>query len=643
MMGPDFGWKEPVPDDWDTRLAALRTAISAGAADFVESELRRLGSFRLAAARETALCRAATKAWALRAGFRQLRPFRLGLVGHRNLAYMAGALPAAGLCRGLLMHAVEFPYGSMEAVASGQVADQGEEGVDAVLAVMDDGALLGPVDLLDTAGEDREVARAIASVEASVESLRRTLRAPVILATLVSALPVGLASIDGATSGTRSRLLDLVNAALREGARAGRWLLWDAASLAADVGLSKWRDPARFHIAKTPHSPALAAVAADGVCRVVAALTGKSGRALVLDLDDTLWGGVVGDDGLEGLRLGQGDPVGEAFQAFQALVLDFHRRGVALAVCSKNSEDVARRAFREHPDMLIRERHIAAFCANWEDKVVNLRALSQILNLGEESLVFVDDNPAERARVREAMPLLKVPEMGSDPSLYPDRLVGSGYLEHLVLGGEDLARTASYLSMGRQAEEARSSAGYESFLEGLRMRMEIRPFDSAGRARIAQLINKSNQFNLTTRRYNEEEVVALAGDPGVVAWQARLSDRFADHGMIAVVIVRRHGQTWDVDTWLQSCRVLKRGVENALMNELFVAAGRAGVMYVTGRFVPTARNGLVRTFFDEMGFVAVSSGEDGSIEYSADVASRPPDATLIEVVRIDATSVVGRS
>lgn len=629
-MGVEFAWKEPPPEDWEARFVALKAALAGGIAGATEMELRRLGSYRLTPTSEVALGRVAQRVWPVRDGLQQLRPFSLGLAGNRTLAHLGAALPAAGLGRGLLMRGVEFPYDSIAAVVSGAMSLESGD-LDAVLLQLDDSALFTSLPLLDDEAEGRAVRQALDHLETTVDGLRRRFRAPVLVATVVSALPIAIGSIDGATAGSRVRLIERLNAEVREHARLGRWLLWDLAALAAEVGFSRWRDASRFYTAKMPFAPALAPVAADSLSRMVAAMTGKSGRALILDLDDTLWGGVIGDDGVEGLRLGQGDPEGEAFQAFQSVVLELHRRGVVLAVCSKNTDEVARRAFRTHPEMLLREDHIAVFQANWEDKVANIRAIAQCLRLGEENLVFVDDNPAERARVRQEMPLIKVPEMGCDPALYPELLLGSGFFEHLVLGRDDLLRSQSYRPMTQAAIESRNFEDYDGFLAGLEMRMDIRPFDDIGRNRITQLINKSNQFNLTTRRYNEVEVAAIAADPSALAWQARLSDRFGDHGMIAVVIVRCGDVEWEIDSWLQSCRVLKRGVEQALMTELFAVAGEVGVERIVGRFIPTSRNGLVRRFYDDFGFTPVATEHGGTVRYEAATAKWRPMRTFVAV------------
>jgi FkbH-like protein len=358
-------------------------------------------------------------------------------------------------------------------------------------------------------------------------------------------------------------------------------------------------------------------------------MTGKAGRVAVLDLDNTLWGGVIGDDGLSGIRLGQNSAEGEAFVAFQRFVLELRARGVVLAVCSKNSDAVARLPFREHPDMLLHEDQIAVFQANWEDKATNIKAIGDALNLGLESLVLIDDNPAERERVRQQFALVKVPEIGEDPALFPSRLVASGLFEHLPLTADDIGRADAYGTEARRAEIRTRSGNYSEYLASLSMRMTIAPFDEVGLPRIAQLVNKSNQFNLRTQRYNEEALRAMMTDQGSLCWQVRLEDSFGSHGMIAVVIVRRDASDWFIDTWLQSCRVLERGVEAAIMNALSDVAGRQGAGRLVGEYLPTSRNELVADFFDRMGFTPID-GATGRYQLKLPEAS--PREVFIDVI-----------
>jgi len=308
-------------------------------------------------------------------------------------------------------------------------------------------------------------------------------------------------------------------------------------------------------------------------------------------------------------------------------------RGIVLAVCSKNTDEIAREPFRSHPEMILREHHIAVFQANWEDKASNVQAIAEALNLGLESLVFVDDNPAERERVRQELPLVCVPEIGSEPAAFPYLISGAGVFEHLVLNADDLGRAQSYEGNARRAELQTKAGNYDEYLQSLRMSLELSHFDELGRARIAQLINKSNQFNLTTRRYDEEDVRRLEADPNVLCWQARLTDTFSAHGMIGVVIVRQKPNEWLIDTWLQSCRVLSRGVEQTLLNELVRLARVAGVERIVGEYVPTARNGMVADFYPRLGFVELEALADGRKRFVCMPAAFIPLKSFIELQR----------
>ncbi len=424
---------------------------------------------------------------------------------------------------------------------------------------------------------------------------------------IVATIPIPSApvsALDAELPGTDAHFVAKLNDAIRQGAARGEWVLWDLAGLAARVGHDIWFDPVRFHEAKLPFAAAMHPLAADHLCRTLAAMAGKSCRALLLDLDDTLWGGVIGDDGVAGIRFGNGSAEGEAFLAFQRFLLDLKRRGVVLAVCSKNTEDVARAPFRLHPEMLLKEDDFAIFRANWDDKAANVRAIAAQLGLGLESLAFADDNPAERERIRQALPQVSVPELGSDPAYFAARIADSGVFEHLLLNDADLGRAESYRTLAAGAALRGDAASYADYLRSLGMTLTMSRFAPADAARLAQLMAKSNQFNLTTRRHGEQDVLRFAGDANILCWQARLDDKFTAHGIIAIVIVRKDGAAWAIDTWLQSCRVLGRGVEEALMNALFAEAQAAGADTIAGIYIPTPRNGLVADFFPKMGFAA---------------------------------------
>jgi FkbH-like protein len=384
-------------------------------------------------------------------------------------------------------------------------------------------------------------------------------------------------------------------------------------------------------MAKLPFAQRCVPIYAEHCARLCGALLGKARKCLVLDLDNTLWGGVIGDDGIEGIVLGQGSAVGEAFLAVQQMAIDLRERGVVLAVSSKNNDNVARAVFKDHPDMLIREEHIAVFQANWKDKASNLEAIAQTLNIGIDALVLVDDNPAERAQVRQALPQVAVPELGDDPSLYPRHVFAAGYFEAVAFSAEDRQRAEQYQANAKRVSMQGQARDLKSYLKSLNMVMKVTPFDSVGRARISQLINKSNQFNLTTKRYTEAAVARLEGDADALTFQIRLSDAFGDNGMICVVILERHETDWEIDTWLMSCRVLGRQVEEATLNTIVAAAKQAGGRRLIGTYRPTDRNQMVADHYKKLGFSPVESREDRTTIWALDIASYEPKEVQIHI------------
>ena len=636
-------WRMRPPEDWPRRLEALNAGIAelqkaAGAesedlSSKVAVEARLLANMRLSDVQRVKLGRSIKKLWDLRSRLPALRPFRMLALSNRTLAWFAADLSVAAPARGLLVHVSEGKFDSVSAVAMGAVRPDPNAQLDAVLVFLDHDGFLAPKSYLASAEESQAVAAAVSWLASTATSLRERLWAPVILATLPVPPEHIVASSDRATAGALSRFIGRINEEIFAGAGRGDWIVWDVAQLASEVGTHAWFDPVRLHQSKAPFAIEFCPVAADHLCRTIAAMCGKTGRALVLDLDNTLWGGVIADDGLEGIRVGQGSPEGEAYIAFQRVILDLRSRGVVLAVCSKNEDAIAREVFARHPDMLLRLEQFSFFQANWADKATNLKALAECLRLGYESIVFVDDNPAERARIRQTLPLVMVPELGEDPAWFGRILMASGYFEHLLLGADDLKRGNSYTSLAQRAPVVSDIGNYDEYLASLRMQMTLSSFDGVGRGRIVQLINKSNQFNLTTRRYNDAEIRTLEADPSVLKWQVRLSDTFGDHGMIAVVIVRKGLPAWTIDTWLMSCRVMERGVEQAIMNELVAAARAANIAYIEGTYLRTDRNRVVEDFFPRMGFEKKNDGpENGrSAVYRLEVDRFRPFQSFIEV------------
>lgn len=438
-----------------------------------------------------------------------------------------------------------------------------------------------------------------------------------------------------ALSGGRSRILLRANLALYDAAGAGVSIL-DFPGVAARAGMAAWSDPGLWYLAKQhPGVDALPLLATEYTAHL-RALYGLSRKVLVLDLDNTLWGGVIGEDGLDGILLGGHSPEGEAHADLQRYALELRERGIALAVCSKNNDADAREPFEKHPEMQLRLDHIAVFRANWQDKVTNLREIAATLGVGTDSLVFVDDNPTERAWVRRELPEVAVPEIGDDPSRYAEILHRERLFEALALSDEDRLRAEAYAANARRAELESSVTDLGEFLASLDMVAQTRAFDEANLPRIAQLVNKSNQFNLTTRRYTQEQLRSLAADPTCIARCFRLRDRFGDNGLIGVMIGRvcKEERKLEIDTWLMSCRVLGRRMEEFMCGELMRAAQAAGVDRIVGRYLPTRKNALVRDLYVRMGFRPLGDGETaGETLWEYDLRAQPPLRS--EFIRIE--------
>ena len=399
-----------------------------------------------------------------------------------------------------------------------------------------------------------------------------------------------------------------LNMRLSDGAAAAKNVYpVDLAYLCGQMGAAAHSER-MYAVAKLPFSTEAIPGVAAAVTDIILALKGKSVKCLVLDLDNTLWGGVVGDDGTDGIQLGDYG-TGRAFTAFQTWLLELKRRGILLAVCSKNDEDKAKDPFINHPDTVLRLTDFAMFVANWNDKPSNIRMIRDTLNIGMDSLVFIDDNPFEREAVRSLIPEITVPEMPEDPAEYVPFLRSLGLFETVSYSEEDGGRTDMYRAEAGRMLAAKSSENYSDYLAGLGMTAEAAPFSPFWYPRIAQLSQRSNQFNLRTVRYTEAGIEEAARDPGCVTLYFTLRDRFGDSGLISAVIMRKTDEeTLFVDTWIMSCRVLKRTMEEFIVNSMIEAAKAAGYKKVVGEYLPTKKNGMVADIYPRMGFTDAGGG-----------------------------------
>lgn len=388
--------------------------------------------------------------------------------------------------------------------------------------------------------------------------------------------------------------------------------------LSARYGLEEWSNPFYWHSYKYALCVQAIPDLAFSVAKIIKSIYGKNKKAFVLDLDNTLWGGVVGDDGVENLVLGHETSAGQIYCAFQEYLKEYKELGVLLNIDSKNDYENAL-AGLQHPAGVLKPDDFIQIKANWEPKDRNLAQIAKELNLAPDSMVFIDDNPAEREIVRNQMPGVAVPEL-ERPEEYIKAIDCSGFFEMTIMSEDDRNRNRMYQENRKRAQEEAAYENYEDYLKSLHMKAEIRPFTLVYMARIAQLTNKSNQFNLTTRRYTQTEIEEIAENPAYLTLYGRLEDKFGDNGVISVVIGHKEGQILHIELWLMSCRVLKRDMEYAMMDTLVLLCQKQGITEIRGYYYPTAKNNMVKEFYSLQGFAKIEEDAAGNAVWKLSLA-----------------------
>ncbi len=382
----------------------------------------------------------------------------------------------------------------------------------------------------------------------------------------------------------------------------------DMEYLASYFGKKAWFDYSSYFLTKAGFCPDALPLICSGFARLISSARGKVYKCLVMDLDNTLWGGVVGDDGYDGIELDPHNAVGEAYRHFQSYIKALKDRGVILAVCSKNNEDTAKEPFEKNPDMILKLSDISCFVANWEDKARNIKDIAAMLNIGVDSLVFVDDNPAEREIVKNYLPQVYVVDLPEDPAYYAMALEESNAFSWIEITKEDIERSGTYAANEQRKELMESFVDYDEYLKALDMSASTGAPEGAQMKRFSQLINKSNQFNLRTRRYSEEQLLAMSSDGVHRLIYVDLNDKFSSYGIISCIILEKRGDECFIDTWLMSCRVLKRGVENLALDCVVRAAKEMDCSRLVGEYLPTAKNKMVENFYPSLGFAPLGDG-----------------------------------
>lgn len=610
----------PERPDWSTSLAAAaEQEPSTAFAKFQE-----LANSRMDFVRSARLDKAVQRYKSQHGLPANAQTLRLALLASSTISALVPGIRMGALRRGLVLDIYEGPYGTYRQELADVRSGLHEFRPDVVCFVLDAQHLVDN----DSASPEG----VLADLGQYWTAARNALNCVVIQQTVLPRYPPLMGNNEERLHQSAAAMIEQINHGLREIAPKEGVYLLSVDRWAAEDGLWHWYEPSLWNSSKQEIHPRVSDLYGDQLGRLLAALRGRSSKCLVLDLDHTLWGGVIGDDGVEGIVLGQGSTTGEAHLALQQYASRLSQRGVILAVCSKNDEANAFAAFDQHPEMVLKRSDIACFVANWQDKATNLREIAECLNIGLDALVFVDDNPMERALIRRELPMVAVPELPDEASDYVRCVARAGYFEALDITSEDRERAEQYRANAERNVLRRSATDMDSFLGALGMKLTWSPFDPASLKRIVQLINKTNQFNLTTRRYTEADVLATLRDSHVVTLQLRLMDIYGDNGMIGVVIARRTPErALLIDTWLMSCRVLGRQVEDVTLNLLAEQACEHGCSSILGEFRPSAKNGMVRQHYSKLGFDLSGTREDGSTLWSLPLNTFTPRTAHIEL------------
>jgi len=476
--------------------------------------------------------------------------------------------------------------------------------------------------------------RVVRGYEQWIGAFRKHSQAALIIHSLERPASPSHGVLDDQSEAGQSGLIRQINRELRRiaaGFHGVYGLDYDA--LVARHGSEHWHDERKWLTARLPIGASHLIHMAREWMRFIVPLSGRTAKVLVVDLDNTLWGGVIGEDGMTGIKLGTEYP-GAAYQALHRVLLDLSRKGILLAVCSKNNLDDAMEALEKHPGMLVRPKDFAAMRINWTDKAQNLCEIAHELNVGIDALAFLDDNPFEREQIRAALPEVTVIDLGKNPLEYASAVRNCAAFERLTLSSEDHQRTEMYAAQKQRAGAEQNFQSKEDFFRFLEQEAELEPVSDLTLARIAQLTQKTSQFNLTTRRYTEPQIAEMAKKPDWHIFSIRVRDRFGDHGLVGVAIAHDEGEQCEVDTFLLSCRVIGRTVETALLAHLAESAAQRGRKRLVGWFLPTKKNAPARDFYPQHGFNRQLTNGAGSL-WTLDLKSSPlrcPDWIKLKVM-----------
>ncbi|MBN9379407.1 MAG: HAD-IIIC family phosphatase [Chitinophagaceae bacterium] len=539
----------------------------------------------------------------LKCDFSTLQKVKVAVLGDSSTQFLVKALRGAGYDAGMDLHIWESDFNQIERQIFDPSSELYADRPEIVILFQSSHKLLQKFNKTKKEDHTRFAASELASIGRMYDTLQNGLKAKVIY--------YNYTEIDDAVFGNFSskfessflfQLRKLNYELMAFAVGNADFFICDISTIQNQIGKNAFFQPSIYVNTEMVLSlDALSYVAARTIA-LINALKGRLRKCVILDLDNTMWGGVIGDDGIENIQIGSLG-IGKAFSEFQYWVKKLKNRGIIVAVCSKNTDSVAREPFEKHPEMVLHLEDIAVFRANWENKADNIRHIQSVLNIGFDSMVFLDDNPFERNMVRENIPDICVPELPEDPADYLEFLYSLNLFETTVVSGEDAERTRLYQIEAQRSSVQQAFANEDDFLKSLDMLSLVEPFNKFNTPRVAQLSQRSNQYNLRTVRYSEGEIGDIAASDAYHSFAFTLEDKFGDNGLICVVILKNENKdTLFIESWFMSCRVLKRGMENFVLNTIAGHAKQQGFAYLKGEYIPTAKNEMVRRHYQDLGF-----------------------------------------
>ncbi len=540
----------------------------------------------------------------LKKDFSGFKSLKVALLGDTSTQFLSQAIRGEGFDAALDLQIWEADFNQIEMQVFNSDSEMYAFQPDIIVLFLSSHKLLNKYNKLKVEQQSSLATREIENIEAIVANISSNSTAKIIY--------YNYNEIDDAVFGSyatktetsflyqlRKLNFELMNIANRN----TNFYICDLASIQNQVGKPNFFHTSVYISTEMVVSLNVLPLVAQKTVDIISVLNGKLKKCVILDLDNTVWGGIIGDDGIENIQIGSLG-IGKAFTEFQYWIKKLKNRGIIVAVCSKNTESIAKEPFEKHPDMVLRLEDISVFMANWENKADNIRAIQRILNIGFDSMVFLDDNPFERNLVRENIPQITVPELPEDPAEYLEYLYTLNLFETNTFSDEDKERTKLYQIEAQRVVTKQKFTNEDDFLKSLDMISVVASFTKFNIPRVAQLSQRSNQFNLRTVRYTESDIENLAKSNEYATFAFTLEDKFGDNGLIAVVVLKKNSETdLFIESWFMSCRVLKRGMENFMLNTLVAYAKTNGFERIIGEYIPTPKNEIVKDHYQNLGFV----------------------------------------